>query len=71
MNLTSDHFCVENTGSHLSEEEQKHLFDRYYHGKDRGEEKGHLGIGLYLVKEIAKRYHMNIKASNVPCGVPV
>lgn len=69
VNLTSDHFCVENTGSHLSEEEQKHLFDRYYHGKDRGEEKGHLGIGLYLVKEIAKRYHMNIKASNVPCGV--
>lgn len=69
VNLTSDHFCVENTGSHLSEEEQKHLFDLYYHGKDRGEEKGHLGIGLYLVREIAKRYRMRIKASNLSCGV--
>ncbi|MCR5546798.1 MAG: HAMP domain-containing histidine kinase [Lachnospiraceae bacterium] len=45
---------VSNTGSPLSEENQKHLFERFYKfDESRVEEKGHYGLGLSIAKAAA------------------
>lgn len=51
-------------GIGIREEEQAQIFGRFYRGKEVSEEKG-VGIGLYLVREIAARQGGYVKVNSV------
>lgn len=52
---------VRNTGSGISEEAQKFIFERFYkEDKSRSENKTGTGIGLYIVKSIIKAHNQSI-----------
>lgn len=51
-------------GIGIKEEEQAQIFGRFYRGKEVSEEKG-VGIGLYLVREIAARQGGYVKVNSV------
>lgn len=42
---------ISNDGEAISEQDQEHLFERFYKGKG-----GHFGIGLAITKEIVERH---------------
>lgn len=51
-------------GNPISEDSLKHLFERFYTGKN-----GNTGIGMSLTKEIVEQHGWKIKAENVDGGV--
>ena len=55
-------FTVQNWGEVIPEEEQKHLFERFYRGSTAGKES--VGIGLALAKEIIVRHNGYIKVES-------
>ncbi len=55
--------CVKDAGIGIREEEQAQVFDRFYRSSEVAEEKG-VGIGLYLVREIARRQNGYVKVSS-------
>lgn len=55
---------VEDEGIGIREEEQARIFERFYRGREVAEEKG-VGIGLYLVREIAARQNGYVKVKSV------
>lgn len=54
---------VENTGSHLKEEELPNLFDSFYRGSNSQGIKGN-GLGLYICKNLMKKMDGDIFAHN-------
>ena len=56
---------VSDTGSGIAEEEQPRVFQRFYRGADHAEEEG-VGIGLYLVRQIAEGQGGYVKVSSQP-----
>lgn len=54
---------VEDEGTGIPEEEQAQIFERFYRSPQVAEEKG-VGIGLYLVREIAERQQGYVKVSS-------
>lgn len=60
-------FTVEDNGPGLSEEAQKHLFDKFYQADSSHKEEGH-GLGLALVKNILDLIGGQITAQNIPTG---
>lgn len=61
-------FCrvdVTDTGVGLREEEQAKVFQRFYRGRDAREEEG-VGIGLYLVRQIAAGQGGYVKVTSRP-----
>lgn len=54
-------------GPGLAEQDQPHLFDRYYRGKDSDGTPG-LGIGLAIAKGIIEQHHGHIGLSNRVAG---
>ena len=44
---------ISDTGPGIPEEEQARVFQRFYRGAEHAEEEG-VGIGLYLVRQIAQ-----------------
>ncbi len=60
-------FCIEDRGPGLSEEAQKHIFDKFYQGDTSHKEEGN-GLGLPLVKRILANTGGTITAENVPEG---
>ena len=59
---------IRDTGSGISEEEQPKVFQRFYRGRDQAEKEG-VGIGLYLVRQIAQGQGGYVKvASQEGCG---
>lgn len=60
-------FIVEDNGPGLSEEAQKHLFDKFYQADSSHKEEGN-GLGLTLVKRILLIAGGEILAENIPEG---
>lgn len=56
---------VEDSGSGIPEEEQAKIFQRFYRGRESGAEEG-VGIGLYLVRQIAEGQGGYVKVSSAP-----
>lgn len=54
---------VSDTGSGIPEEEQPKVFQRFYRGAEHAEEEG-VGIGLYLVRQIAEGQGGYVKVSS-------
>lgn len=64
--LNSDHqyfyLKVTDTGIGISEEDQKHVFERFFRvDKARSRETGGTGLGLAITKEIIMKHHGSIK----------
>lgn len=55
---------VTDEGIGISEDEQAQIFSRFYRGKEVSEEKG-VGIGLFLVREIAEHQGGYVKVDSV------
>ena len=60
-------FTIEDQGSGLSEETQKHIFDKFYQGDSSHKQEGN-GLGLALVKRILTIEKGQITAENIPEG---
>lgn len=60
-------FTVEDRGPGLSEEVQKHIFDKFYQGDSSHKQEGN-GLGLTLVKRILSLENGVITAENRPGG---
>ena len=58
---------VEDQGPGLSEETQKHIFDKFYQGDSSHKQEGN-GLGLALVKRILTLEKGEISAENIPEG---
>ena len=56
---------VSDTGPGIAEEEQPRVFQRFYRGAEHAEEEG-VGIGLYLVRQIAEGQGGYVKVSSQP-----
>lgn len=56
---------IKDQGSGIREEEQCRIFERFYRSMDAAEEKG-LGLGLYLVREIAIRQGGYVRVKSKP-----
>ena len=60
-------FMIEDNGPGLSEEAQKHLFDKFYQGDSSHKQEGN-GLGLALVKRILTISGGNIYVENIATG---
>ena len=60
-------FTVEDQGPGLSEEAQKHIFDKFYQGDSSHKQEGN-GLGLALAKRILTIEKGQITAENIPDG---
>lgn len=61
---------VENTGAHISEAAQPHLFEAFYRGEcSRSRATGGSGLGLYLVQMISARHGASCSIENTAEGV--
>ena len=61
---------VENTGAHISETAQPHLFEAFYRGEcSRSRATGGSGLGLYLVQMISARHGASCSIENTAEGV--
>ena len=60
-------FTVEDQGPGLSEEAQKHIFDKFYQGDSSHKQEGN-GLGLAPVKRILTIEKGQITAENIPDG---
>jgi len=66
-------FTVEDSGPGLSEEVQKHIFDKFFQGDSSHKQEGN-GLGLALVKRVLSIENGEIRAENLPesgCGFTV
>lgn len=55
------HLSVNNTGSYISEEEMKHLFERFYRvDESRARKAGGYGLGLAIAHSIVTNHHGHI-----------
>lgn len=57
---------IRDFGSGLSEEDKRHLFERFYGGKNEG--KDSIGIGLSLAKAIVEQDHGRIQVDSLESG---
>jgi signal transduction histidine kinase len=55
---------VQDNGAGISEAEQKHLFERYWHGTARKTFKNSNGLGLYLCKQIIDSHQGRIECES-------
>ena len=60
-------FTIEDSGPGLSEETQKHIFDKFYQADSSHKQEGN-GLGLTLVKRVLAIEHGEIRVENRPLG---
>ncbi|MCY6355931.1 sensor histidine kinase [Clostridium sp. ZS2-4] len=62
-------FSVLDTGCGFSKKDMSNIFKRFYQGDEsRSKEKGHSGLGLYIVKTLVDKFDGSIKAENNSAG---
>lgn len=59
---------VTDTGTGISDEEKKHIFDRFYRAEKSRSTKGHFGLGLAIAYEIVAAHHGKISVHDNPAG---
>ena len=64
ISCDSKQVCIWNDSVAVSQEELRHLFDRFYTGKN-----GNTGIGLALAKEVIELHNWKISAENSERGI--
>ena len=57
---------IRDTGPGIAEEDLPHVFERFYRGKDAGENS--IGIGLALARQIIAAQNGTVQAANNPGG---
>ena len=63
-------FIVENTGSHIDEEQLPHLFEAFYRvDRSRSRQNGGSGLGLYLVRLVTESLGGSCRMDNSERGV--
>lgn len=63
VNLTEHYFSVKDNGLGISEEDQKSIFERF---KSTNSLHGGFGVGLDIVSQICKEYHIQIELDSEP-----
>ena len=63
ITLEDDYFEIEDSGVGMSKDEMKNIFNRYSRFNDSV---GGFGIGLNIVSQIAKEYHLDISVKSKP-----
>lgn len=67
LNLTEEKMflCVLDTGCGFSKKDIANIFKKFYQGDEsRSKEKGHSGLGLYIVKALVDKFNGKIEAEN-------
>lgn len=59
---------VTDTGIGISEEDKKHIFDRFYRAEKSRSTKGHFGLGLSIAHDIVAAHHGKIIVKDNPGG---
>ena len=59
---------VTDTGIGISDDEKKHIFDRFYRAEKSRSTKGHFGLGLAIAYEIVTAHHGKISVHDNPSG---
>lgn len=65
---TSFEITVTDTGIGISDEEKKHIFDRFYRAEKSRSAKGHFGLGLAIAYEIIAAHRGKISVHDNPAG---
>ena len=65
---TSFEINVSDTGIGISDEDKKHIFDRFYRAEKSRSTKGHFGLGLAIAYEIITSHHGKISVQDNPAG---
>ena len=63
VSLTEEHFSVKDNGLGISKEDQKSIFKRF---KSTNSLHGGFGVGLDIVSQICKEYHIRIELDSEP-----
>lgn len=63
VSLTEQHFSVKDNGLGISKEDQKSIFERF---KSTNSLQGGFGVGLDIVSQICKEYHIKIELDSEP-----
>jgi signal transduction histidine kinase len=64
------HICIENSGNHISEEDMKRIWERFYRAeKSRDRKTGGIGLGLSIVKNILEMHESQFGVKNTEDGV--
>ncbi|EIF51263.1 HAMP domain-containing sensor histidine kinase [Sulfurovum sp. AR] len=63
VSLTENYFSVKDNGIGISKEDQKSIFDRF---KSTNSLHGGFGVGLDIVNQICKEYHIKIELESEP-----
>ena len=65
IKLTKNSFVIKDTGVGMSEEDRKHIFERFYRvDKAKSKALGGTGLGLAIVKHICERHDFNISVKS-------
>ena len=65
---TSFEITVTDTGVGISDEDKRHIFDRFYRAEKSRSTKGHFGLGLAIAYEIISSHHGRISVQDNPTG---
>ncbi len=68
---TQKHFIVievEDHGKGISDEDKKHIFERFYRGDRSRNDKKHFGLGLSIAKELVELHHGDIRVRDTQGG---
>ena len=62
-------FFISDTGCGFSKKDLANIFEKFYQGDEsRSKEKGHSGLGLYIVNVLVNKFNGNIEVKNSEKG---
>ena len=65
---TSFEITVTDTGVGISDDDKRHIFERFYRAEKSRSTKGHFGLGLSIAYEIVTAHHGKISVKDNPAG---
>ena len=65
---TSFEITVTDTGVGISDDDKRHIFERFYRSEKSRSTKGHFGLGLSIAYEIVTAHHGKISVQDNPGG---